>query len=367
MIKVLVAVAFYPDDKGNKKLYYTHVRNKYYSENGIDVTVLNFDTKYDYMIDNVKVISLESYRKSQTNFDLLICHAPNIRNHYLFLRKYMKNFKKIILFFHGHEIMHVSNYYPKPYKFKKESFFGKKLRNMYDSIKLAMWKSFFKAQINNLEFIFVSDWLKETFKKELHFNEEFITNHYHVINNSVGVLFEKNNYNKNQKKTFDFITIRNHFDVSTYCIDLVVEQAKKNPKMSFCIVGKGDYFKFNDLPQNVTLVDKELSHEGIIKYLNSSRCGLMPVKHDTQGVMSCEMATFGIPLITSDIPVCREIFRNFRNVKLVDNSHIKLQRNLNELLQNFYFSKTRDYFFENTVKKEINLIHGIIEGEKLTI
>ena len=35
----------------------------------------------------------------------------------------------------------------------------------------------------------------------------------------------------------------------------------------------------------------------------------MPTRADAQGVMACEMATFGIPLITSNIDVCKEVFK----------------------------------------------------------
>ena len=41
---------------------------------------------------------------------------------------------------------------------------------------------------------------------------------------------------------------------------------------------------------------------------------------DAQGVMACEMATFGIPLITSNIDVCKEVFEGFENVAFIDNN-----------------------------------------------
>ena len=45
----------------------------------------------------------------------------------------------------------------------------------------------------------------------------------------------------------------------------------------------------------------------MIAILNSAKCALMPTRTDAQGVMMCEMVAFGMPLITSDIPVCHEV------------------------------------------------------------
>lgn len=40
--KILVLVQNYPDNDGGVALIYVHVRNKYYIQHDIDVTVLNF-------------------------------------------------------------------------------------------------------------------------------------------------------------------------------------------------------------------------------------------------------------------------------------------------------------------------------------
>ena len=42
MKKILVLVQNYPDNDGGVALMYVHVRNKYYIQHDIDVTVLNF-------------------------------------------------------------------------------------------------------------------------------------------------------------------------------------------------------------------------------------------------------------------------------------------------------------------------------------
>ena len=47
----------------------------------------------------------------------------------------------------------------------------------------------------------------------------------------------------------------------------------------------------------------------------------MPTRTDAQGLMMCEMAAFGIPLITSNIPVCHvpAILKYTRNVYYIGN------------------------------------------------
>ena len=56
MKNILVLVQDYPNNSGGVVLMYVHVRNKYYIQHDIDVTVLNFSSSDDYIIDNIKVI-----------------------------------------------------------------------------------------------------------------------------------------------------------------------------------------------------------------------------------------------------------------------------------------------------------------------
>ena len=116
-MKLLVAVVDYPDNNGKVSLMYVHTRNVYYAKKGIDVTVLNFSTKKDYVFDGISVISLNTYESTVNSYDILLCHAANLRNHYRFLKKYEKKFKKIVFFYHGHEVLKINKVYSKPYYF----------------------------------------------------------------------------------------------------------------------------------------------------------------------------------------------------------------------------------------------------------
>ena len=61
MQNVLVAVENYPNNNGGVALAYVHTRNKAYALNGIDVTVLSFCAKEDYIYDDIRVITIKTY------------------------------------------------------------------------------------------------------------------------------------------------------------------------------------------------------------------------------------------------------------------------------------------------------------------
>lgn len=358
MKNILVLVQNYPNNNGGVALMYVHVRNKYYSQHNINVTVLNFSSEENYVIDGINVITEKTYIQQQKKYDIVVSHAANIRNHYRFLVKNAKDFSRMIFFFHGHEVLKINKVYPKPYDYmKKNSFIKMYAQDIYDNFKLAVWHSYFKKIAYKTDFIFVSNCLYNEFKTFTKLSEDDLHGNVHIINNSVGKVFEDNSYRSDGDKKYDFITIRNNMDSSTYCIDLVCKLAENNPNFSFLIIGKGTFFKNRCKPNNITWIDKYLKHEDILNYVNHARCALMPTRRDTQGVMSCELVTYGIPLITSDLPVCREIFGKIPTVAFMNND-IR-NENLSQLYLNL-LKKSRteiDMFgYSNTVKREENII-----------
>lgn len=365
-MNVLVLVEDYPSNQ-KKTLMYVHVRNKYYVENGIQVTVLNFRAKENYTIDNINVITLEEYKRksSSNNYDILISHAPNLKHHYRFLMKYQKNFKNLVFFFHGHEVLKINKVYSKPYKYMKKNTLKKLIQNMYDNIKLYIWKKFYTKISYKSYFIFVSKWMYDEFLRWTKIRPEVIENRYSITYNGIGKEFEELSYDKSKEKKYDFITIRANLDGSKYSIDIVNELAKNNPQNSFLVVGKGKFFKYNVKAKNLIWEDKVLNHTEIIKLLNESKCALMPTRTDSQGLMACEMATFGIPLITSDIPVCHEIFDEFQNVALIDNENI-YHNDLNKIysLIKGYNKKNNKYFQKNTCKEELKVLEKLQQINK---
>lgn len=362
-MKVLVLATFYPSENGKEAHRFIHVRNLFYQEHGIDVTVLCFGTKEDYVYENIRVISLKTYQKEKEEFDLLISHQANIRNHYFFLKKYSKKFPYIVFFFHGHEVLRFSKTYPKPYVYVKRSKLKVFARDIYDCFKLFIWRKYIPRLINKSTLVFVSKWMLEEFLKSTKLSMNDINGHYEITYNGVGKAFQENVFDYNSVKKYDFVTIRSNLDGSKYCIDIVNKLAQNNAEYTFLVIGKGDFFKYNSKSENVIWYDRTMNHDEIIDALQQARCSLMPTRTDAQGLMMCEMATFGMPVITSDLPVCHEALDGFMNVAMISNDifDVDLGEICKKLESGIPYVKNEKYFSENTSAHEVEIFKSIIE------
>lgn len=135
---------------------------------------------------------------------------------------------------------------------------------------------------------------------------------------------------------------------------------KKNPQYKFCIIGKGEFFKHYKCPLNVTYVEKELTHYEMKEYMDSSAYALLPTREDTQGLMACEFATYGMPLITSDIEVCKEVFDTCENVAFISNDNPNIEKAIHSLNRKKNQNKWKKYFAKNTINKEIIFLKELV-------
>ncbi len=354
-MKVLVASAAYPTPDGKRPLYYVHSRNLFYRQSGIDVTVLNFSAKEEYTFDGIRVIPQSVFETETIAYDMLICHAANLRNHYRFLKKHGAKFAKTTFFFHGHEVLHLNKYYPKPFAFSGESNRNAFLQNRYDDLKLFLWKRYYLKHIDSIRMVFVSRWIYNQFLSETKIRPEQLKENAVIISNSVGAFFEQHTYSPTEVE-FDFLTIRGNLDGSKYGVDIVVDMARQHPEYRFCVIGKGKFFDHIPAPENVTVVHGEMAHEDMERYMNASRYALLPTREDTQGLIACEMATFGLPLITSDIDVCREVFADCPNVALISNEEPDLDAALAVLKPAASVARWETYLACNTIDKEVDYL-----------
>ena len=354
-MKTLVLVEDYPNLNGSRNLMYVHTRNLYYIQEGIDVNVLNFSASGCYEIDGINVITYNEYKKNQYQYDLLILHAANIRHHFIFLMKHGKSFPYYLFFFHGHEVLRINKVYPQPFPYMKKKRIKSLIQEVYDSIKLTIWRYYLPMAKNKSTFVFVSNWMKEEFEKWTRLSLDTLNAKYEIIYNCVGKIFEIEAYDDQIPKEYDFITIRGNLDVSKYSIDIINELAKKTPESKFLVVGKGDFFNHYDKSPNIDWRNTTLNHKEIIQALNSAKFALMPTRTDAQGLMMCEMAAFGIPVITSNISVCREIFDGFSNAIFIDNNNISSLADISNKIQSRCI-KDRRYCFNNTLERELLII-----------
>lgn len=362
-MRILVLASTYPQNDGVVKPMYIHMRNKYYQSSGIDVTVLNFQASSDYIYDNIPVLSQKSFLNIQNKkkFDVLVSHAPNIRNHYRFLKTYSKLFPKIYFVFHGHEVLRINKLYPAPFTWKAKSSIIEKIKqDVYDTFKLKIWKKYLPELLTKAHLIFVSQWMYDEFIKNTKIDPEIVKGHYSIIYNSVGEKFECSDYDVNVEKKYDLITIRKSLDGEKYSIDIVNNLALTNPSLSFLVVGVGEIFNHIEKASNLTWINKNLNHDEMLSVLNSAKCALMPTRTDAQGLLMCEMATYGIPVITSNINVCKEVFGEFDNVELISNDEpqIDLSPIVRKLTAGHPYKKNLKYSAGNTSGKEVELILG---------
>ena len=364
-MKILVLAPGYPDNHGDLGLAYIRTRNVYYKEKGVDVDVVNFCATEDYVIDDINVYSLKGYINKLRNefYDVLVCHAANIRYHYIFLKRFGDRFNKIVFFFHGHEVLKINKVYSKPYSFIKRNYLYENFQDIYDEFKFLIWRSYFKSNYRRIHFIFVSRWMKNQFDRWIKLKDKYLEGRYSITYNSVGKIFQEECYNLKSEKKYDFITIRAFLDGSKYAIDIVNNLAKLNPQRKFLLIGKGAFFNYYEKAENIDWIDRRLDHKEMIDFLNASKCALMPTRTDAQGVMMCEMATFGMPLITSDIPVCHEVFDGFENVFLINNEKYD-SNSLCNALDNikYLYNKPNKYFREKTCENEIEIMKKFISA-----
>ncbi|MBQ7344861.1 MAG: glycosyltransferase [Oscillospiraceae bacterium] len=360
--RVLVLVTDHPGGGRKESHRFVHVRDLYYQEHGIDVTVLNFSGQKDYIYEGIRVICMETYRREPDGYDVLIAHQPNIRDHYRFLKRYGHRFPRSLLFFHGHEIRRFREAYPKPYPYMGASWVKTTARDLYDRSKIAIWRRYIPKLLGKTELVFVSQSMLEEFLHFTRLSREALEGRYHIIHNCVGRLFEEGRYDPKGEKDYDMVTIRSDLDSATYCIDVVDRLAKAAPELRFLVVGKGKYFQHNGKAPNITWEDRTLDHGQIISVLQRSRCALMPTRVDSQGLMTCEMATFGMPVITSDIPVCHEVLGSFENVALIGNdaTDVDLPQVLEVLEKKLPGKKNDRYFSRNTTAREVDLIFAAV-------
>lgn len=362
-MRILELCANYPGPNEKAALSYVKARNHTYREHGInDITILNFSLeKGSYVEDGFNVISLTDYREKYANekFDILICHAPNLRNHYTFLKNYQKRFDKVVFFFHGHEVLDINKEYPKPYPYLGSRKIKMLINRIYDPIKFKIWKSYFTKQKNNVTLIFVSKWIENKFQEYLKLSLDNIKANHVIIHNNISRRFELEDYHPETEKKYDFITIRSNLDDPKYAVDVVNELAKANPQYRFLLIGRGEFFMHYKKATNIEQIEQYLTPDEIVNLLNQSKCALMPTKNDTQGIMACEMATLGMPTITSDIEVCRLVFEGFTNVAFISNNDksIDLEPIVNRLKP--AVEKNKKYFAQNTICEEIKLIRNL--------
>lgn len=333
---------------------FVHSRNVYFEQIGHEVHVLSFAAERDYDWHGVQVRTTESLTKEQIGqFDVCYIHAPNLRNCLRFIFKNRRVLRRVCLVIHGHEFLAWQKYVPNDFPFmrSKKSQAKYLAQTIYDAIKLPIWKFILRLPVGReLGVVFVSQWMKNHAEKDLRlsFDKYQIPNK--IIFNPIHPAFESAVYSSPATPDADFVTIRS-LDHPKYAIDVVVELAVRNPQYTFHVYGEGDYFKHYPTPPNMTVYYAKFRQNELPALLSRYRCALLPTRVDAQGVMMCEIASLGMPILVSDLEVCREMVGEFPNAGFFSNENPVLPANLPQACER---PPRQKFFHVNTVACEID-------------
>lgn len=319
-MKILVLSEAYPSPERMYAMGFVHSRSLEYLRLGHEVTVLSFAAQEAYEFEGVKVCSESDVRAlpdAGAAFDVIFSHAPNLRHHLRLLDDFAP--LPLVFFLHGHEVLLTLRHYPAPFAFDRSlrQRMGRLLRAAYDPVKLFAFRRFCtreRSRGRRLGLVFVSQWMQ----RETIACSPWIASArglpMRIIPNAVNRVFIDGHYAPVAQPDADFICIR-PFDNPKYAVDRVAEWARACPQRSFHVFGSGRYFDFNPPPANLTVIRRFIAQRDIPALLDRYRACAMPTRLDAQGVMGCEMATYGIPLFTSDLDVTREVLGGFDNVR----------------------------------------------------
>lgn len=340
---------------------FVHSRILQYKSRGHEVDVLSFSATDEYCYEGVRVVTCGSIN-NLTSYSIVVSHAPNLKNHIRFLLKFSN--LPVVFVIHGHEVLIKSKYYPIPFDFEVNYLYFIKLliNNVYDYVKVLLIKQFIKYEIQKgriIKFIFVSEWMREECLNCVKIPTSWMLSNSEIIPNPVNQAFLVKHYHKPSSPLADVICIR-PFDDPKYAIDIVMKWAIANPNKSFHIIGKGKYFDYNDIPDNVKIVSDYVPQFKIPELLDHYLMCAMPTRLDAQGVMMCEMASYGIPLFTSDLAVIEENLGKFPNVTQIP---IHSMPNLDIIPPSLKDDEPIRYKFDSigTVDRELNLFSYCIK------
>lgn len=311
-LPVLVLVQGYPSEADRYNLAYVHTRLLLYAAAGLQVRVLNFGARSSYRFEGIEVCCEADWQGARPG-EILLSHAPNLRNHLRFLLRHAAAFRALVLFFHGHEVLLKAEHYPAPFAYDPGQRLHRRLLDQaYDRVKLRLWRSLLARWLpaGKLRLVFVSDWMRQAMQAGVEPDPWLLARYSEIIPNPVHPAFLAGQWQPASPRKADFITIR-PLDNPKYGVDIVRQLAIEHPALRFEVYGRGRYFSHYPPPANLSWQDTWLDPEAMTGLLSQYGAALMPTRLDAQGVMMCELASFGMPVITSDLPVCREMLAGF--------------------------------------------------------
>ncbi len=375
----LVIVPDYPSSVNFYSCAFAHSRNKEYKKSGINLQVFAvnpdiwFTTKYER--DNIPVIkgTYEELKKvlSKHQYKTVIAHFVDEKLFPIFDGNIYNN-QQLIFICHGPETV---------YKYlvnKTRPYFTEPVKEPIINDSFDKRDKYIKkyAQKDNVEWVFVSDWLKEFSEKE----QDIKFKHSRVINNIIDEkLFPYTKRKEQDRKKI--LVVRKFDDICQHSIDQIVfailELSRRDvfKDLEFDIFGDGNYYNtltapLKDFP-NVHLYRSFIPNEKLNDIYKKHGIMLLPSRHDAHAVSMGESASTGLVVVGSNVTSNPYFMNEKENHTLADpENYIELANIIERLYNNpkefLEISKrmaefTSQFKKDNTVKKEIELIKNSLE------
>ena len=375
----LVIVPDYPSYVNLYVCAFAHSRCKEYVKNGLKIQVfavnegIKFQTKYTR--DNVPVMKgtyedLKNVLKKK-KYPVVIVHFVNSGLYPIF-EKYVYDNQKMIFICHGPETVY-KYLVNKTRPYFTEEISASKIEEMFKEEDQYV-KKFSKK--DNVEWVFVSDWLKE-FSEE---QQGFKFKNSRVINNIIDEdLFPYTERNPELRKKI--LVVRKFDNISQHSIDQVVlsilelSRRKIFADLEFDIYGDGNYYDELVKPlrkfDNVHLIRKFVPNEKLNEIYSKHGIMMLPSRHDAHAVSMGESASTGLVVLGSTVTSNPYFMNQEENHTLTDPEDFKALADVVERLYNdpkefLRVSKnmavfTRQFNKKNTVHKEIELIKNSLD------
>lgn len=371
---ILLVSPGYPSESNKYNSAFVHTRALEYKKRKLNVDVMCINENYEYEkyeFEGIKVVKADFFFLRNL---LQNKHYKKILIHF-FDHRYANVLEsvnltdtKLYFYLHGAETLYkdwpkiCSRYFEEPAKITDE------LSNLFKM------KDFYIKKYNEIEnatWCFVTEWTKKRCEELL----DIKFNNYEIV-----PCYIDDNLFKYEKKDIELrkkiFILRKFDDINSYsldtCVRVILELSRRKifKDIEFDIYGEGSLHDMILEPvkkfPNVHIHKTFLSHEQIREVHKSHGIALFPTRFDSQAVSSCEAASSGCAVITSNIPGTRQLFPNDMGI-LCEVENYKEYADVIEKMYNDpkYFlsvaeaeskSINEKFNYENTIQKDIDII-----------
>ena len=360
----LVVTPGYPSLNNKYNCAFVHTRVKAYVENNFDVDVAcinDFNKELIYNYDGINVYKADFYHLREL---LLKKHYKRILIHF-FDNRYANVLDSVDIsntnlyfYLHGAETLY------RDWSKIASPYFGPPAEVDDNLEKLFNIKDYYIKKYNNVKnakWVFVTEWTKKRCEELL--NIKF--NNYEIIPCLIDTkLFSYEEKNVElRKKVF---VLRKFDDINSYSLDtsvrVILELSRRKifNDLEFDFYGEGSMFDVILEPlrifPNVHFHRGFLNHKQIKEVHHNHGIALFPTRFDSQAVSSCEAASSGCAVISSDIPGVRQFIPLDLGV-LCETENYKQYA---DVIEKMYFDKD---FFLKVAREESNSVQTKFDFE----